>query len=212
VQQTVRTAGGYGVELHFPVGIDHCGTAVKQVSSTGDIILTDGSIQSFDQVIFAAHGDQALGLLESPTTLETAVLSAFSYQPNLAVLHRDERVMPQTRRCWASWNYRTDHGKHSTHYWMNRLQGVSDRANYFVSINPSSPPDETGVVKKLDYEHPLFDLKAIAAQGRIGELNQAGETTGRYFCGAWQRYGFHEDGLWSAERLCANLLGRSPWT
>jgi uncharacterized protein len=190
----------------------HCGTAVKQVSTSGDITLADGSTQAFDRVIFAAHGDQALSLLESPTTLETEILSAFSYQPNLAVLHRDERVMPKTRRCWASWNYRTDHGKHSTHYWMNRLQGVSDRANYFVSINPSSPPAEASVVKKLDYEHPLFDLKAITAQGRIGELNQAGETTGRYFCGAWQRYGFHEDGLWSAERLCANLLGRNPWT
>ena len=116
-----------------------------------------------------------------------------------------------TRRCWASWNYRIDGDRHSTHYWMNNLQGVSDRENYFVSINPSGI-DETKILRRLKYEHPIFNLDAIAAQARLPELHLAGEYTGRYYCGAWQRHGFHEDGLWSAARLCEHLLGKDPWS
>jgi predicted NAD/FAD-binding protein len=120
--------------------------------------------------------------------------------------------MPRTRRCWASWNYRVDQaGRPSTHYWMNNLQGVSQRHDYFVSINPTTPPDPAMLIKQLDYAHPLFDLAAVAAQDDIPELHRAGHATGRYFCGAWQRYGFHEDGLWSAFSLCREILGRSPW-
>jgi predicted NAD/FAD-binding protein len=93
---------------------------------------------------------------------------------------------------------------------MNSLQGATAPKNFFVSINPSQKIDDAHVIKKLDYEHPLFDLTSIAAQKNVPELNAS--RTGRYFCGAWQRYGFHEDGLWSAFRLCEQLLGRSPWS
>ncbi|MGJ8697707.1 MAG: NAD(P)/FAD-dependent oxidoreductase [Verrucomicrobiaceae bacterium] len=185
---------------------------VQSITPYNALTFTDGSPQQFDIVISAAHGDQARRLLTSPTPLEAEVLDCFSYQPNLAVLHTDERFMPRTKRCWASWNYRIDHGKNSTIYWMNSLQGVSKKTNYFVSINPSSPIDDSKVVQRLDYEHPLFDLRAIAAQKRIPELHQAGASTDRYFCGAWQRNGFHEDGLWSAYQLCTALLGKEPWS
>jgi predicted NAD/FAD-binding protein len=94
---------------------------------------------------------------------------------------------------------------------MNELQGVSDRESYFVSINPSSSPAEESIKRRLVYEHPLFDLKAVAAQDRLPGLHEAGNETRRYFCGAWQRYGFHEDGLWSAVNVCAEILGRDPW-
>jgi predicted NAD/FAD-binding protein len=95
---------------------------------------------------------------------------------------------------------------------MNELQGVSEIEQYFVSINPPCAPDEKRVKKRLTYEHPLFDLKAVAAQERLAELDDAGSHSQRFFCGAWQRYGFHEDGLWSAERVCRQILGRDPWT
>ena len=121
--------------------------------------------------------------------------------------------MPATRRCWASWNYRIDPtGSCSTHYWMNELQGVSERENYFVSINPPLAPAADRVKRRLVYTHPLFDLRAVAAQDRLPELHAAGRETRRYFCGAWQRYGFHEDGLWSAVNVCATVLGRDPWS
>jgi predicted NAD/FAD-binding protein len=187
--------------------------AVRHLSNGVQVILNDGSSDDFDRVVIAAHGDQALRMISDPTPLENELLGCFRYQENEAVLHTDTRFMPKTRRCWASWNYRIDGAgnRHSTHYWMNELQGVSDREQYFVSINPSSPPAEESIKRRLVYEHPLFDLEAVAAQDRLPELHAAGDETRRYFCGAWQRYGFHEDGLWSAVNMCAQILGRDPW-
>jgi len=186
------------------------GDPVVAISPDNEVTLASGKRETFDRVISAAHGDQALKLLEQPTKLESEILTAFPYQPNKAVLHTDEQFMPKSRRCWASWNYRTDRGNHSTIYWMNRLQGAQAPKNFFVSINPSTPIAEKHLIKELDYEHPLLDLASIAAQKRIPELHAAG--TNRYFCGAWQRYGFHEDGLFSAVQLCEAIMGRSPWS
>ena len=95
---------------------------------------------------------------------------------------------------------------------MNELQGVSDREQYFVSINPPSQPAESSVKRRLVYEHPLFDLAAVEAQQHLPALNHAGHETKRHYCGAWQRYGFHEDGLWSAVNVCQEILGRDPWS
>ncbi|MFT6180393.1 MAG: putative NAD/FAD-binding protein [Akkermansiaceae bacterium] len=186
------------------------GDPVVAISVENEITLASGKREKFDRIISAAHGNQALKLLSKPTALEEEILSAFPYQANKAVLHTDEKSMPTNRRCWASWNYRIDGGKHSTIYWMNRLQGATTEKNIFVSINPSASVPKEHLIKELHYEHPLFGLESIAAQKRIPALHDAG--TGRYYCGAWQRYGFHEDGLWSAVRLCKNLLGRSPWS
>lgn len=187
------------------------GAAVASVNGT-TLTLADGSTQTYDDVIFASHGDQSLALLTEPTALEKEILAPFIYQPNTAVVHTDTRFMPRTRRAWASWNYRIDRsGKHSTHYWMNRLQGVSEAVNYFVSINPPEQIPKEKILHSLAYEHPLFDSAAIAAQARITELHEAGRSTHRRYCGAWQRYGFHEDGIWSAHRLCTEILNRDPW-
>jgi len=189
----------------------HQSTAVKSISPQNEITLQDGSTHQFDLIISAAHGDQALTILTHPTPLEQDILKNFTYQKNEAVLHTDPQFMPKTKRCWASWNYQISGQKHSTIYWMNNLQGVSDRESYFVSINPTAPIPDEKVIRRLDYEHPLFDLPAIRAQSRIPELHAAAKESGRYYCGAWQRNGFHEDGLWSAVELCKSLLGRDPW-
>jgi predicted NAD/FAD-binding protein len=190
----------------------HQGAPVRSVKDT-TVYLEDGTSATYDQVVIAAHGDQALGMLENPTALEIDLLGKFRYQENIALLHTDTQFMPRTRRCWAAWNYRIDsRSRHSTHYWMNELQGVSDREQYFVSINPSSPVPDEKVKKRLIYEHPMFDLAAVDAQQQLPSLHEAGQDTKRYFCGAWQRYGFHEDGLWSAVNVCAKILGRDPWS
>ena len=94
---------------------------------------------------------------------------------------------------------------------MNSLQGVSDEQNYFVSLNSGDQIAKKACLRTLDYEHPLFDLDAIRAQVRVPELNDAGHDTGTFFCGAWTRYGFHEDGFLSAVNLCQTLLGGDPW-
>jgi predicted NAD/FAD-binding protein len=125
--------------------------------------------------------------------------------------------MPRTRLAWSSWNYEINRdaaggSATATHYWMNSLQGVSDRENYFVSINRPEAIDPAKVVRRIDYAHPLFSVGALRAQAAIPGLNAAAQgTTETYFAGAWQRHGFHEDGLFSAHRLCQQLLGRDPW-
>lgn len=187
-------------------------TKVRSTAAGVELWFNDGTSECFDKAVIAAHGDQALSMLADPTPLEHELLGQFRYQANEAVLHTDPQFMPRTRRCWAAWNYRIDPGhRYSTHYWMNQLQGVSEKEPYFVSINPPSPPAENSIKRRLSYEHPLFDLGAIAAQDRLPELRAAGPESNRYFCGAWQRYGFHEDGLWSAVKTCESILGRDPW-
>jgi len=190
----------------------HHGANVSAVNGS-TLKLEDGNESTFDRIVIAAHGDQALQMLSDPTAMERDLLSKFNYQENVAVLHTDPQFMPKTRRCWAAWNYRIDgNGRHSTHYWMNELQSVSDREQYFVSINPPAPVADESIKRRLVYEHPMFDLDAINAQERLPKLHEAGQETKRHFCGAWQRYGFHEDGLWSAVNVCASILGRDPWS
>ena len=182
-----------------------------------EIVTADGGRHTFDHVILACHGDQALRLLAAPTPGERRLLAEFRYQPNTATVHTDATVMPRTRLAWSSWNYEINRdaaGRVSTatHYWMNSLQGVSERENYFVSINRPEAIAPERVLRRIAYEHPLFSLGAIRAQTEIPALNAAARgATETYFAGAWQRYGFHEDGLFSAVRLAELLLGCDPW-
>ena len=147
--------------------------AIKVVRENGKVTVhaSDGSQQTFDRVIIAAHGDQALAMLDNPTNEEQALLSKFKYQYNKAVLHTDAGIMPKKKLAWSSWNYRIQmqDGKltPTTIYWMNRLQQVSDKKDYFVSINPHDGLDEKKVIKELDYEHPLFDVPRHKRAGRI---------------------------------------------
>lgn len=197
------------------IKINEAVTSVQRAHNEVTIHTENGSY-IFDHVILATHADDSLCLLEEPSETEQDVLQHFHYQPNLAVLHTDKSIMPSCRPCWASWNYdisKNSDGQlvSSTHYWMNSLQKVSENENYFVTINPRT--EIQGVLKTINYHHPLFNLAAIEAQERIPELNQKGiETTNTYFVGAWQRYGFHEDGLLSAVNLCSKLLGRDVWS
>lgn len=166
----------------------------------------DGTAQEYDRVILACHGDQALALLEAPTIIEQDLLSAFKYQYNKAVLHTDKKTMPVKKLAWSSWNYRIEDKQPSTIYWMNKLQGVSEKKNYFVSINPHPQLDASKIIKEIDYEHPLFDLAAIDAQSALPQLNAHGPI---YYCGSYFKYGFHEDAFTSAVNLCSQLLKKT---
>jgi predicted NAD/FAD-binding protein len=190
--------------------------AVKAVRENGRVKITteDGASEVFDKVIFACHGDQALQILADADAPEKELLGAFKYQSNLATLHTDEAVMPKAKRCWASWNYRIAadaDGKisPSTIYWMNRLQGISGPQNYFVSINGAEDIHPDHVLKRIQYEHPLFNLEAMAAQKELPALNQ--RKTNVYFCGSYFKYGFHEDAFASALELCRMLTGERIW-
>jgi len=166
----------------------------------------DGSEEIFDKVIMASHADQAYNMVEEKTFDEERLLSKFRYQSNKAILHTDRKLMPKKKLAWSSWNYRVEkQGSElvaSTIYWMNRLQGVSDEVDYFVSINPSAQLDRSKIIKEIGYEHPLFDVPAMKAQEELQLLNQNGPI---YYCGSYFKYGFHEDAYASAVNLCKNL-------
>ncbi len=176
----------------------------------------DGAVETFDRVILAAHADESLALLAQPTDLQARLLAAFRYQPNETVLHTDETVMPRRKLAWASWNYRMDPEvggeRPSTHYYMNRLQGVSERRNYFVSLNYADRVDPAKVLWRTEYTHPIFDQAALAAQHHLPAINA--ESTGQrvFFCGSYFRYGFHEDALASAVQCARAVCGEDPWT
>ncbi len=201
VVKVIRDEASTAPGTHAP------GDAGDSASTGATIVTADGSCEHYDRVILACHGDQALAVLDNPTPLEQTQLSCFHYQYNKAVLHTDASIMPQKKLAWSSWNYRIveDKGRltPSTIYWMNRLQDVSDRQNYFVSINPHNDLDPKKILREIDYDHPLFDLPAIAAQQRLSELNAGGPV---YFCGSYFNYGFHEDAFSSAVKLCNQLL------
>jgi predicted NAD/FAD-binding protein len=161
----------------------------------------NGQKETYDKVIFACHADQALQLLNDATIEETRLLKPFQYQTNPTLVHTDESVMPKKKRTWASWNYRIDVNQEaSTHYWMNKLQGVSKNKNYFVSLNYDKIPPEK-IIKKIDYEHPIFTLEAIQTQKELPKLNTLSQNQTTYFCGSYFNYGFHEDALTSALEL-----------
>ena len=185
---------------------------VERAGGKARVFAEDGTMREFDKVILACHGDQALALLAEPTALEGRLLRHFKYQANTATLHTDESFMPRTRRCWAAWNYRiASDGTPTTHYWMNRLQGVSERVNYFVSLNSHDRVAPGRVLRRMDYEHPLFNLAAIAAQAELPALNRIAPEQTIYFAGAWFKYGFHEDGFTSGLECARAMTGEALW-
>lgn len=176
--------------------------------AAGVRIVTERGAERFDQLVLATHSDQALALLREPSALERELLGAIRYQPNRAVLHTDVSVMPQRRRAWAAWNYEraADDGRESArvclHYWLNLLQPLPFAQDVIVSLNPVREIDPARIIGEYEYAHPVFDLAAIRAQQRLGELQGQQHS---WFCGAWTGYGFHEDGLKSGLAVAAGL-------
>ncbi len=197
--------------LRDKIKLKNAAASVRRESGRVKVTDASGQTETFDQVIFASHADETLKLLTDADDQERAQLNEFKYQPNTALLHTDASVMPKIKMCWASWNYRIDRstgGKisPSTIYWMNSLQDVSERQNYFVSINGESSVNPKCVLKRIDYEHPLFSLGAIRAQKNLPKLNER-MNNNVFFCGSYFRYGFHEDAFTSAVDLCRLLTG-----
>jgi predicted NAD/FAD-binding protein len=179
----------------------------------GVTVVSKGVAERYDQVVIAAHGDQALRLLGDASPVERAVLSAFAYTPNQAVLHTDTRVMPLRRLAWAAWNYHLTGDESApvpVTYDMNALQGLDAPERFLVTLNP--PPRtiaEGRILRRIPYHHPHYTSAAVAAQHRWHEVNGVNRT---WFCGAYWGYGFHEDGVVSAlkvaERFGVGLTGR----
>jgi predicted NAD/FAD-binding protein len=199
----------------FPARVYTHRGAVKIKRIAGKVQVTDeaGKVLIYDKVIIACHADEALKLLEDPTELESSLLSKFPYVFNKTTLHTDERVMPKLKRVWSSWNNRIENdtiGRQvtSTIYWMNSLQGVSKKKDYFISINDPGLVDPAKILWEKDYTHPLYTTEGQKAQFRLPELNKNHVT---FFAGAYFRYGFHEDGLMSGLDAVRAVAGGEVW-
>ena len=174
------------------------------------VIALDDSCERFDEVVIAVHSDVALQMLADPAPTETEVLGAIPYQRNEVVLHTDTSLMPQRRSAWASWNYHLTArptGRTTVTYHMNRLQSLVADRDYLVTLNLTEAIDPATVIRKIDYAHPVFTPEGVAAQRRWAEISGLRRT---HYCGAYWRWGFHEDGVWSALRVAEKLGGRGP--
>lgn len=192
----------------------NCG--VEKVSAAdGKITLKDtqGNSEIFDQVIFACHADEALKMIENPTSSVQDIMGQFDYQDNKIIVHSDTSFMPREKKCWASWVYLSDTREDkkksvALSYWMNNLQNLDPAYPLIVTLNPDRRPREDLILDEHVFSHPIFDLKAIKAQERIKDIQGK---DGIWFCGAYQRYGFHEDGLLSAVNVAKAIGVDIPW-
>jgi predicted NAD/FAD-binding protein len=186
-------------------------TPVEAVTRHDDHVVVRARGQEperFDQVVLATHSDQALALLTDATPREHEVLGAIPYQRNEAVLHTDRTLLPRRRRAWASWNYHLlDEPSPATTvtYHMNRLQNLTADREFCVTLNRTGAIDPAKVIRKIDYAHPVYTAAGERAQARHAEISGAGRT---HFCGAYWKWGFHEDGVASGVRVAEHFGAR----
>ena len=195
----------------------HLNCGIKKVirSQNGEVILQDTHNQEhiFDKVIFACHTDEILDLLQDPTDAERDILNSIRYQANDVVLHSDTNFMPKCRKAWSSWNYLSEEKENqkstvSLSYWMNNLQPLKTEKPIIVTLNPSHMPESDTIYDKCQLSHPVFNQSALEAQQKLSKIQGKLNT---WYCGAWTRYGFHEDGLLSAVKIAEAMGVEAPW-
>jgi uncharacterized protein len=191
-----------GVTLRLGAKIAGIRRRAEQV----DIRAEGGEWDTFDDLIMATHSDTSLALLSDPTPAERKALAAIRYQPNRAVLHADASLMPSQRKCWSSWVYSEPAGPRPERidltYWMNSLQPIPQEDPMFVTLNSNRAIRQELIYDEVTFQHPVYDLAALSAQGQIKAMNGANNT---WFCGAWLGSGFHEDGFASAVEAVAAM-------
>jgi predicted NAD/FAD-binding protein len=191
-----------GVDMRLGAGVD----AVRRTPLGVEVKTNGADWEMFDEVVFATHSDDTLRMLTDPTASETATLGAVRYQPNRVVLHSDTSIMPKRRAVWSSWIYAEEAGKQADQidltYWMNSLQPWLTGQDYMVTLNTTRPIRDEMIWDEVTLRHPVYDTAAIAAQSQAAAMNGSNRT---WFCGAWMKNGFHEDGLSSAVDVVTSL-------
>ena len=205
VKQVEKFLLAHGCKIHTDAAV----TSVKRSKTKAEVFAKNHPAKSFDKVIFACHSDQALRLLNKPTQAENTILGDLRYKENTVILHDDTSQMPQRKACWSSWVYKgysNDANENSFTYWMNSLQHIPETTPVFVTLNPKTPIREEFIFNETTLAHPQFDLAALRAKEQLPALQGQNNT---WYCGAYARYGFHEDGLTSgleaAQHLHASL-------
>ncbi|MDA9231027.1 NAD(P)-binding protein [Rickettsiales bacterium] len=169
-----------------------------------------GNSYEFDEVIFACHSDQALKIIQDKNNDEKNILSAIKFNKNKAILHKSLSQMPKNKKAWASWVYLSSKksNKTSLSYWMNNLQNIDQDKPLFVTLNPIEKINKKDIFAEFNYQHPIFNKKAIKAQESLDKIQGK---RGLWFCGAWTKYGFHEDGLNSSLKIAKKFDVEAPW-
>jgi len=189
------------------------GAAVRRIERLPDGVRIEAEgceSEEFDEVVVATHSDQALTLLADPSEPERELLGAIPYQRNEAVLHTDTTLLPRRRTAWSSWNFHLSEeppGRSTVTYWMNHLQRLRARRQYLLTLNRGEAIDPEKVLRRFQYEHPVYTTAGVAAQARHGEISGVRHT---HYCGAYWGWGFHEDGVVSALRACEAIATGSP--
>ena len=200
--ETLTAPLGERLRLSTPV------RRVERFDDRVEVTPAGGEPESFDDIVLAVHSDQALRMLADPSGAEAEVLGAIPYQPNETVLHSDHSLLPRRRRAWASWNFHLQErpsGKTTVTYHMNRLQSLRADRELCVTLNRTEAIAPESVIRVLRYDHPVYTPAGLAAQRRWHEVSGVRRT---HYCGAYWGYGFHEDGVVSGLRVCAQF-GRS---
>ncbi len=195
-----------GVEIRTGAPI----AAVRRAGGTPQVRPFGGEWEAFDEVVFATHADDTLAMLADPAPEERSALSLVRYQPNEAVLHADASLMPRRRAAWSSWNYTEGRGERPDRigltYWMNSLQPIPKDDPLFVTLNTTRAIRPELIYDTTTFRHPVYDLGTLRAQAAIRGFNGA---RGTWFCGAWMRNGFHEDGFASAVDVVEGMEART---
>jgi uncharacterized protein len=195
-----------GVDIRLGAAIE----GVRRDAHGVEVKTRGAEWERFDEVVMATHSDDSLAMLTDPSAQEQAALGAILYQPNDVVLHADERVMPKRKSAWASWVYTEDAKVKSDRidltYWMNSLQNIPEGDPHFVTLNTKRTIREELIYDRVTLRHPVYDLAAWDAQGKVHAMNGAQNT---WFCGAWLRNGFHEDGLATANEVADVINARA---
>jgi predicted NAD/FAD-binding protein len=197
------------VRLNAPV------RRVERTAGGVHVFGADGVPERFDQVVFACHTDQTLGMLADADDDERLVLAGIPYQPNQAILHTDTRFLPERKSAWAAWNFSADDKDRASEkpvtlsYLINKLQPLPFNTPVIVTLNPAFEPAPERVIARFDYDHPAYLETSLASQQRLTDIQGK---RGTWFCGAWTRYGFHEDGLMSGIAVARGLGVEPPWT
>ncbi|MXU66212.1 NAD(P)/FAD-dependent oxidoreductase [Oceanomicrobium pacificus] len=209
VRRIARAIEAQGAEIRTGAPV----AGVRRDEAGVEVRTQGGVWERFDDVVFACHSDDALAMLEAPTPEERTLLGAMRYQDNKAYLHADARVMPRRRACWASWVYKAP-ATHSDKpigisYWMNKLQSIREDDPLFVSLNPAEEIDSSMIYDEATFRHPVFDSAAMAAQQEMPNLQGLNRT---WYCGAYLRNGFHEDGYASAVEVARQMDAQKVWS
>lgn len=192
------------------------GVGVKAVTRDENgvsVTVENGDTEQFDQVVFACHADQAIAMLDAPTITEQDIIGSFTYQKNKIVTHSDLSFMPKDKSCWASWVYlskdkKDDTGAVALSYWMNNLQNFDTEKPVIITLNPPTMPGADVTYDINHFDHPVFTRDAIDAQEKISAIQGQNKT---WYVGAYQRYGFHEDGILSAANIIEQMGLTLPW-